>query len=507
MKHPRDFPATPATPLRSLIAWREGGLMSQLGDGFFEHVSAEPVEAPHWVGRSHALAKQLGLTDWMASDDALAVLSGTGLGPGQPPPLATAYSGHQFGVWAGALGDGRALLLGEIDTPLGPQELQLKGSGATPFSRRGDGRAVLRSSIREFLCSEAMAALGVPTTRALAVVGSPLPVFRETQETAAIVTRVAPSFLRFGHFEHHCHTTRDPARLRQLADAVIERFFGPLLEQTEPGVRPYRLWLQEVSRRTAQLIAQWQSLGFCHGVMNTDNMSILGLTLDYGPFGFMDGFNPGHICNHSDHQGRYAWGRQPQIAYWNLHALAMALRPLFDDPQEPGDAIEVFKSEFHTAWSHQLKSKLGLQSNGPDDEELARDWLGLMADHRTDFTLAFRALSSVRRDHPEVPAGLSDLFIDREALKAWVDRYRARLTLEQTDDAQRAVQMNQVNPRYVLRNHLAEVAIESARQGDFSEVQRLLGVLAHPYDEQPENASYAALPPSWAEDLEISCSS
>ena len=504
MNHPRDFPLCESG---SSPAWSANGWMAQLGEGFFTWVDPQPVAQPHWVGRSMGLAAQLGLSAWLESEQALAVLSGSATCTGQPRALATAYSGHQFGVWAGALGDGRALLLGEIDTPWGAQELQLKGSGQTPYSRMGDGRAVLRSSIREFLCSEAMAALGVPTTRALAVIGSPQPVLRETRETAAIVTRVAPSFLRFGHFEHHCHTTRDLAKLRQLTDAVIERFFAPVREQTEPGLSPYTPWLQEVARSTAQLVAQWQALGFCHGVLNTDNMSILGLTLDYGPFGFMDGFNPGHICNHTDHQGRYAWGRQPQVAYWNLLALATAVRPLFDDPEEATSAVEVFKQEFHAAWSGRLRAKLGLHTTAADDEDLIQEWLALMSNERADFTLSFRELGGVRRNADTLPSRLSDLFIDREALKAWGVRYQARLQLEAQSDEARQANMNRVNPRFVLRNHLAQTAIESAQQGDFSEVQRLLDVLSHPYDESPQWAAYADLPPSWAQDLEISCSS
>ena len=290
-----------ATPLALLAApaWRDDGFVRALGAAYAVEQAPQPLPDPHWVARNHDLAEALGWSDWLHGDDALAMLAGNAQPQGGT--LATAYSGHQFGVWAGQLGDGRALLLGEADTPQGRIEVQLKGSGLTPFSRMGDGRAVLRSSIREYLCSEAMHALGIPTTRALALVGSALPVRRETVETAAVVTRLAPSFLRFGHFEHFTHTASDDRRAapagRRRDRALLPR--AAVARRRRPA---YAALLQEVALRTATLMAQWQAVGFCHGVMNTDNMSILGLTLDYGPFGFLDAFDPGHICNHTDHE-------------------------------------------------------------------------------------------------------------------------------------------------------------------------------------------------------------
>ena len=502
MNTPRDFPLPSS---HQAIPWRQNGFVAELGPAYFKEVAPQALPSPHWVAQSDDLANELGLTEWLQTEEGLWALSGS-LPPQWKTPLATAYSGHQFGVWAGPLGDGRALLLGELDSAAGPQEIQLKGSGLTPFSRMGDGRAVLRSSIREFLCSEAMYGLGVPTTRALAIVGSPQPVLRETIETAAVVTRVAPSFLRFGHFEHYCHSTRNVDHLRHLTDATLARFFPQYLE-APPGAARYGPWLDDVARRTAELMARWQSLGFCHGVMNTDNMSILGLTIDYGPFGFMDAFDPGHVCNHSDHHGRYAWARQPQVAYWNLLALARAVQPLFEHAEEADSAVEAFKTTFAEAWMGHLGAKLGLSSSQPSDNDLIHEWLELMARQRADFTLAFRGLSQVRRQDLDLPAALGDLFVDREALKAWTQRYRSRLMSQPEDDAQRAVRMNLVNPKFVLRNHLAENAIQAARAGDFSEVSRLQTVLRRPFDEQPEAASYAALPPAWAQDLEISCSS
>jgi uncharacterized protein YdiU (UPF0061 family) len=413
-------------------------------------------------------------------------------------PFATVYSGHQFGVWAGQLGDGRALLLGEAETPAGPMELQLKGSGQTPYSRMGDGRAVLRSSIREFLASEAMHALGIPTTRALAVVGSPQPVRRETVESAAVVTRVAPSFLRFGHFEHFTHTAQDLQALRRLFDAAVVRHF-PALETTPEAL------LEEVARRTARLMAQWQLVGFCHGVMNTDNMSLLGLTIDYGPFGFLDAFDPNHVCNHSDDRGRYAYARQPGIAFWNLHALAQALMPLIDAPPEAASerllaALEPYKAEFAGAMVRGLRAKLGLLSEHDDDAALADDLLKLMAEDRADFTITWRRLSTSAD-------AARDCFLQRDKFDAWAVRWRARLAAEASDDAERSRRMRRANPKFVLRNHLAQTAIERAMQGDFGETERLLRVLEHPFDEQPEHEADAGFPPDWASQLEVSCSS
>ena len=494
-----DLAAT--LPTRSLRAprWRPASFLQGLGPAYGTDLAAQPVVEPHWVARSESLAQALGWSDWLHTDAALALLSG------QPEaglrPHASVYSGHQFGVWAGQLGDGRALLLGEAETPQGAMELQLKGSGLTPYSRMGDGRAVLRSSIREFLASEAMAALGIPTTRALALIGSPQAVRRETVETAAVVTRVAPSFLRFGHFEHHAHTAADPAAAQRLLGAVIERYFPALQGSAEPAAA----LLGEVALRTARLMAQWQAVGFCHGVMNTDNMSLLGLTIDYGPFGFLDAFDPGHVCNHSDHQGRYAYARQPGVAFWNLHALAQGLLATVDGPAEAAGerllaALEPYKAEYARAMLQALRAKVGLRAEEPDDQALIDDLLRLMASDRADFTITFRRLATG-------PAVARDVFVDRNAFDSWALRYEARLAHESSDTAERAVRMNRVNPKYILRNHLAQTAIERAQQGDCNELQRLQSLLERPFDEQPDSESYADPPPAWAEQVEVSCSS
>jgi uncharacterized protein YdiU (UPF0061 family) len=475
-----------------------------LGGAFFTPLPPQPLPEPHWVATSADCAASLGLpADWAERPDwqALQVFSGNAAWAGMRP-LASVYSGHQFGVWAGQLGDGRAHWLGEIVTPVGPLEVQLKGSGLTPYSRMGDGRAVLRSSIREFLCSEAMAHLGIPTTRALCVTGSPLPVRRETVETAAVTTRVAPSFIRFGHFEHFAHHDLHEA-LGQLADFTIEHFYPDCRDAPQP----YAALLEAVTRRTATLMAQWQAVGFCHGVMNTDNMSILGLTIDYGPFGFLDGFDPGHVCNHSDHQGRYAYARQPSVAFWNLHALAQALLPLIGDPDAALAALEPYKTEFPRALLGAMRAKLGLATEDDTDRDLVDDLLRRMAEDHADFTITFRRLARFDSADGAANDALRDLFIDRAAFDAWAQRYAGRLRREASVDAERAARMNRVNPKFVLRNHLAEVAIRRAQAGDFDEVRRLLAVLERPFDEQPQFEAYAGFPPEWAQQIEVSCSS
>ena len=480
----------------------------QLGESFFTELPPQPLPEPHWVAASGDCAALLGLpADWATRADlnALNVFSGNARWPGMRS-LASVYSGHQFGVWAGQLGDGRALWLGEMETPAGPMELQLKGAGRTPYSRMGDGRAVLRSSIREFLCSEAFAALGIPTTRALCVTGSALPVRRETMETAAVVTRVAPSFIRFGHFEHFAHHDQHAA-LRQLADFVIAHFYPACLDSEQP----FAALLEAVALRTAEMVAAWQAVGFCHGVMNTDNMSILGLTIDYGPFGFLDAFDPGHICNHSDDQGRYAYARQPNVAFWNLHALAQALLPLMGAGDEASEralaALEPYKTAFPKAFVARMSAKLGLTSVEESDRDLIDDLLRRMAADRSDFTITFRRLGQFSTRDDADNAAQRDLFIDREAFDAWAVRYADRLKREGSVDAERCARMNRVNPKFVLRNHLADAAIQAAQAGDFSETERLMTVLQRPFDEQSESESYAAFPPEWASSIEVSCSS
>ncbi|MFP6558985.1 YdiU family protein [Paraburkholderia sp. B3] len=525
-----DVQPGPLAALERELATPRADAFSSLGPAFLTRLPAAPLPEPYLVGFSAGTAALLGLDPALAADPARPAFAALFAGnttrerAGEAMSYASVYSGHQFGVWAGQLGDGRALGIGELEHAGRRFELQLKGGGRTPYSRMGDGRAVLRSSIREFLCSEAMHHLGIPTTRALTVIGSDLPVRREERETAAVVTRVSPSFVRFGHFEHF-YSNDNVVALQALADHVIARFYPQLREADDP----YLALLDEAVRSTAALMVEWQAVGFCHGVMNTDNMSILGLTIDYGPFGFIDGFDANHICNHSDSQGRYAYRMQPQIAYWNLFCLAQALLPLFglqrDAADESADektrgeravadaqaVLERFKTYFSPALEARMRAKLGLETAREGDDALSNRLFEIMHANRADFTLTFRHLAGVskhgakegeRRDAP-----VRDLFLDRPAFDAWANDYRARLQEEPRGDEARAEAMNRVNPKFVLRNHLAQTAIERAQQKDFSEVERLARVLSRPFDEQPEHEAYAALPPDWAGTLSVSCSS
>ena len=470
---------------------------------FYTRLAPHALPQPYVVGVSADVAELLGLPAALLSSPHFAELfAGNRLLPGSDP-LAAVYSGHQFGVWAGQLGDGRAHLLGGLRNARGHWEIQLKGAGRTPYSRGADGRAVLRSSIREFLCSEAMAGLGIPTTRALCVIGADRPVYREEVETAAVVTRVAPSFVRFGSFEHWSSRDRD-AELRVLADYVIDTF----RPECRAAANPYEALLRDVAYRTGELIAHWMAVGFMHGVMNTDNMSILGLTLDYGPFGFMEAFDAGHICNHSDQRGRYAYRNQPHVAQWNLYCLADALSSLAGGPLPARVAVdETYGDAFEAAFERLMRAKLGLRQGQPADEAFIGETFGFLQQHRPDFTLFFRTLSGLPDAAGPADASLRDLFIDRAACDAWLAGWRDRLARTPWPELERQAAMRAANPKYVLRNWLAEVAIRQARAGDFSEVERLLACLRHPFDEQPEFAHYAALPPDWASGLEVSCSS
>ena len=497
---PSFVPDAPA-PMAGAIQWRNS--FADLGDVFSTRLAPTALPAPYWVARNPRLAEELGLPlDWLQSDQALEALTGNLALPGSTP-LASVYSGHQFGQWAGQLGDGRAILLGEITGADGQiRELQLKGAGLTPYSRMGDGRAVLRSSIREFLCSEAMYGLGIPTTRALCVTGSDAPVRREEVETAAVVTRVAPSFVRFGHFEHFSYSGQT-GQLKQLADYVIDRFYPDCRSTTRFAGNPYAAFLEAVSERTADLLAQWQAVGFCHGVMNTDNMSILGLTVDYGPFQFLDGFDPAHICNHSDTQGRYAFNRQPNIAYWNLFCLGQALLPLIGEQELALAALESYKSVFPTALERRMGAKLGLVQPQGEGRSLIEDILRLLAAGRVDYAIFWRQLSQFVAGGRLDP--VRDLFVDRAAFDAWQARYLDCLAPVSRPAA--GDLMLRTNPKFVLRNHLGEQAIQKAKLKDFSEVATLLALLDAPFDEHPALNTHAGFPPDWAAGIEISCSS
>lgn len=418
-------------------------------------------------------------------------------------PLSMLYAGHQFGTYVSQLGDGRAIILGETQG----FELQLKGSGPTPFSRFSDGRAVIRSTVREYLCSEAMQALGVPTTRALCMLISDEAVYRERLEQGALLVRMAPSHIRFGSFEVFFHR-RQYAQLKQLADFVLVNHFPELQAQPEP----YLALLTTVVKRTAHLIAHWQSVGFAHGVMNTDNMSILGLTLDYGPYGFLDVYDPSFICNHTDQAGRYAFDQQPSIGLWNLNALAHTFLPLLDD--DPDEAVEKarvalwhYQPEFDQVWLGMMRAKLGLQQALAADEFLIADLLIKMQQNLVDYTIFFRRLSRFGLQANTLDQAVRNLFVDRSAFDAWAMQYRQRLAQEYSVDAERQWWMQQVNPAYILRNYMAQQAIVKAELGDASEVERLLKLLQKPFTEQVGMEAYADHPPAWADSISVSCSS
>lgn len=487
------------------LQWQPG--FAQLGKAFLTHLPPTPLPHAQWVARSPEVAALTGLPpDFLETDAALQAFTGNAVLPGSHP-YASVYSGHQFGVWAGQLGDGRAIHLGETASGW---ELQLKGAGRTPYSRGGDGRAVLRSSIREFLCSEAMHALGIPTTRALCLTASDAPVYREDVETAAVVTRAAPSFVRFGHFEHFA--ARDmQTELRALADYVIERYYPACREgwtspQGQTG-NAYAALLHEVGQRTAQMIAHWQAVGFCHGVMNTDNMSILGLTIDYGPFQFLDAFDPGHICNHSDHQGRYAFNQQPQVAYWNLFCLGQALLPLIEDQDLTVQALEAYRPAFSQAFRALMCIKLGLPHAHTTHKDAATAVIGklleLLATNRVDHSIFWRRLSAAAQDGNYAP--VRELFLGSFNFDQWLLSYQELST--QTGKAPDAILMLKTNPAFVLRNHLGELVIRAAQAGDFSQVQALHQVLRTPFDDHPEHQDWAGFPPDWASSIAISCSS
>ncbi len=482
------------------------------GDDVCQQIQPSPIPDPYWVAFSSSAAKLIDLeltNDGLPSDPKwLNVLAGNSLETSTHRflnPISTAYSGHQFGVWAGQLGDGRAILLGEIHG----QEIQLKGSGMTRYSRMGDGRAVLRSSIREFLCSEAMHALGIPTTRALSVVGSNLPVRRETMETAAVCTRIAPSFIRIGHFEHFA-STQNIVRLKQLADLLLKHFFLNCQDHSDPYLELFR----QICHRNASLVAQWQSVGFCHGVLNSDNISVLGLTMDYGPFGFLDQFEIDHVCNHSDQGGRYAYHRQPQIMHWNMACLASAFLSLLelDHPEDKAqsllrDALNEFPAQYAVKWQSLFRQKLGFTKAQDSDIALIERLLQAMHDSKVDYTSFFRELGNLQTGKPVAAIGLRDHFVDRPAIDQWFADYVQRLRDESSNDDVRKVLMDSVNPKYILRNHLAQVAIEKAQQQDFSEITKLLAVLSKPFEDQPDNHYYALPPPADLEKIAVSCSS
>jgi len=466
---------------------------------FFSSVMPQRLEQPTWVSCNYSLASELQINHrHLSSKETLALISGE-VQQDNIKPIALVYSGHQFGVWAGQLGDGRAITLGELAVGEAQQlwDIQLKGAGTTPYSRFGDGRAVLRSSIREYLCSEAMHGLGIATTRALGLVASTTPVQREKVEPAAMLCRVAQSHIRFGSFEHF-HYANNPQALKTLADYVIERHFPQWTDNTQR----YLLLLENAVLKTAKTIAQWQAVGFCHGVMNTDNMSILGDTIDYGPFGFLDTYNPNHICNHSDTQGRYSFKNQPSIGLWNLNALAGCFSSLLSS-DEIIHCLKQYEAEFFDQYHRLMASKIGLESCRASDPELINQLLSLLEDEAVDYSIFFRKLC----DFCTADQTVRDYFSNPSQFDSWAEKYLQRLSEQSLSDNQRQQRMRGVNPQYVFRNYMAQTAIEAAEQGDYSEIELLLEILQKPYKEHPQASQYAGPPPDWATQISVSCSS
>ena len=475
---------------------------ARLPEIFYRRVQPTPLPAPYLVSFNAEAAKLIGLgADEALNPEFVEYFTGNKLLPGSEP-ISAIYAGHQFGTYVPRLGDGRAILLGEAVNEKGERwDVQLKGAGLTPFSRMGDGRAVLRSTIREYLCSEAMHVLGIPTTRSLCITGSDAPVYRETVETAAVLTRLAPTHIRFGSFELFYYRQEHDA-VKQLADYVIEEFYPHLAE----AENKYLEFLREVIHRTAKLIARWQAVGFAHGVMNTDNMSIIGLTIDYGPFGFLDEFEPEFICNHSDYGGRYAFDQQPAIALWNLARFGQALVPHIE-PEAGMTALDEYEAVFIEEYYNLLRGKLGLQTAVEEDVELITDLFLILQSNRVDYTRFFRRLGEFNSKADEKNDLLQAMFIDPESFDRWAAQYRARLQSENNVDAERRERMMSVNPKFVLRNHIAQTAIEKAQNGDYEEVNILLEVLQKPFDEQPEMERFAEPPPVGSERIAVSCSS
>lgn len=466
--------------------------------GCYTALNPTPLAGGRLLYHNAPLAASMGLDSALFTGNGHDVWHGAALLPGMQP-LAQVYSGHQFGVWAGQLGDGRGILLGEQRTEDGQKlDWHLKGAGLTPYSRMGDGRAVIRSSVREFLASEALHHLGIPTTRALTLSIGDEPVYRETAERGAMLMRISPSHLRFGHFEHFFYSQQQE-KVQQLADYAIRHHWPHLVEEADR----YQRWFTDVVVRTARLIALWQSVGFAHGVMNTDNMSILGLTIDYGPYGFLDDYQPDFICNHSDYQGRYSFENQPMIGMWNLNRLAHALSGLLTTEQLRS-ALSAYEPELMRVWGERMRAKLGLLTQQSSDNQILTDLLALMTQEHSDYTLTFRQLSETQQAESRSP--LRDEFIDREAFDRWYQRYRSRLMDEQVSDAERQAVMKAANPAVILRNYLAQQAIEEAERGEQGALARLHQALQQPFSDETA-ADYRQRPPDWGKTLEVSCSS
>jgi len=409
-------------------------------------------------------------------------------------PLSMVYSGHQFGQYVEQLGDGRGLLFGQIDSSAGLIDIHLKGAGKTPYSRFGDGRAVLRSVIREYLCGEAMHALSIPTSRALMIIGSDEMVIREKSETAAILARTAKTHIRFGNFEYF-HYNNKPEYVKVLADFCIDNYPSYFLKSKNK----YEEFFRSVVEQTACMIALWQANGFSHGVMNTDNMSILGETFDYGPYGFMEDYIPSYVCNHSDHQGRYAFKNQPYIGLWNCSALGHALSSLISEENQD-EILKTYELIFQNKLAELYRKKLGFMTSHNEDAQLIQGLLDIMESERLDYTNTFRNLSQAVTETKTNE-------LNSDVAMSWIKSYQERHNKESKSIAKKISLMNAINPKYILRNYMAQEVIEAAENSDFSAAETLIEVITSPYDELEQYEHFANRSPDWAKNLEISCSS
>ncbi|ESQ12947.1 MAG: YdiU family protein [Thiohalocapsa sp. PB-PSB1] len=471
----------------------------ELPPGFYARVAPTPVARPRLLRVNRDLAEQLGLDpNELASEAGTALLAGNQV-PAGAEPLAMAYAGHQYGQFVPSLGDGRAILLGErIDRDGQRFDIQLKGAGRTPFSRMGDGRAVLGPVLREYVLGEAMVGLGIPTTRALAMVASGEEVYRERIEQGAVLTRVAASHVRVGTFEYFARRG-DVDSVRQLADYVIQRHY-PDCRQAD---NPYQALLAASAARQGELIARWLLVGFIHGVMNTDNMTISGETIDYGPCAFMDTYQPDAVYSSIDRFGRYAYQQQPSIGMWNLTQLAQCLLPLLDTDddvaqQQARAALSAYVERFEETYASGLRAKIGLADGQAgdqrEDDALVQDLLARMAENNVDFTNCFRLLCELKRDDPVADPPLRALFAEPDAFDSWAEKWRARLARQSGNDAERSAAMRAVNPAYIPRNHRVQQVIDAAEENDFKPLENLLQVVSHPFEEHAALAEYR-LPP------------
>ena len=465
---------------------------AELPQDFYNLQNWQGFDNPLLVIENAKLKQELGLEN-IEKQKLLDIFNGL-LSIKNLKPLSMAYSGHQFGQYVEQLGDGRGLLLGKVDSSEGLVDIHLKGAGKTPYSRFGDGRAVLRSVIREYLCGEAMHALSIPTSRALMIIGSDEMVIREKSETAAMLARTAKTHIRFGNFEYF-HYNNKPEYVKVLADFCIENYPAYFSRSKNK----YEEFYRSVVEQTACMIALWQACGFSHGVMNTDNMSILGETFDYGPYGFMEDYLPSYVCNHSDHQGRYAFKNQPYIGLWNCSALGHALSSLISEETQ-GEILKTYELIFQNKLAELYRKKLGLTKSHNEDAQLIQGLLDIMESEKLDYTNTFRNLS-------QAVTSVKTNELNSNVSMSWIKSYQERHNKESIPIAKKILLMNANNPKYILRNYMAQEVIEAAESSDFSALETVIEVITSPYDELEQYKHFANRSPDWAKNLEISCSS